>query len=732
MPVVGPALTIQRTYNSLDPQLSGAFGAGWSSVLDMTIRPGQPGDGGSGATEVVTLADGEQVAFGLNADGTYTPPQGQYGTLVPITGGFELVDNTDAIYKFTRSLGSGVYAITELNDPMGHALDLDYSSAGQVTQMTSRASHRSLYLTWSTPSGASSPHVASLSTDPVTSGNSSTAITWQYDYSGDRLTAACNESESGQPCTAYTYQSGSDYPAAVLNSGPRSYWRLNEDSGTTAASSVLANEGTDNGTYTNVVQDEQQSPLAGSPSSVGVAGFEDAYVQVPASLADDASAMSVSLWFNSTATNGVLLSQSADPITGSTTTNPYSPVLYIGSDGALVGGFGDGGSPMSTSAPVNDGNWHNVVLTSDGSTEVMYLDGAKVGAQSAPGTAFIEPYTYLGAGFLGGSYPDEPNQGQTAAATYFYGAMSDVATWDRPLTAAEISGLYTAGTSPAALLTKTTRPSGKIFGQQSYDPVTSDVTSVTDADGGSWTVGAPAVTGSSQVYTAAVEGAEPEDYWRLADTGTTTAVNQVNAGTTTYSNVTQGVSGGPFSDRTVDGFNGSSSYLALPDSLIGPGNQSVSLWFKTTATDGVLLSSSADPVTDSTTPNAFTPNLYVGQDGDLNGEFFYNDAPIETSTPVNDGKWHNVVLAAGADGQTLYLDGKPVGTASGTITGGYSDGEDDVAVGAGFLGGPWADQPYYSTTDPTGYQAFFDGDIAEVAVYPQQLSAGDVTAEWNA
>ncbi len=229
-----------------------------------------------------------------------------------------------------------------------------------------------------------------------------------------------------------------------------------------------------------------------------------------------------------------------------------------------------------------------------------------------------------------------------------------------------------------------------------------------------------------------MKGAQPEDYWRLGDTGTSTAVNQLKAGTATYNNVTQGVSGGPFADTTVDGFNGSSSYLALPNSLIGPGSQSVSLWFKTTATDGVLLSTSADPVTDSTTSNAFTPNLYIGQDGELNGEFFYDDAPISSSSPVNDGKWHNVVLAAGTSGQSLYLDGKLIGTASGTITGGYSDGEDNVAVGTGFLGGVWADQPYYSTTNPTGYQAFFNGDIAEVAVYPQQLSAGNVTTEWNA
>ena len=487
----------------------------------------------------------------------------------------------------------------------------------------------------------------------------------------------------------------------MLNFGPQSYWRLNETSGTTAASSVLANEGTDNGTYAGVSQNVQPGPLAGSPSSVGAAGFDYSYVQLPGSLANEAGSMSVSLWFNTTTANGVLFSQSADTIPTWNTTNPYSPVLYIGASGKLHGGFAGTGTPLVSSAAVNNGNWHNVVLTSNGAQEVLYLDGNQVGSKSVSAISpFVVPYVYLGGGFIGGSYPDEQYSGQSPATVEAYiGAMSDAATWTRPLTAAEVSLMYQVGTHAAPLLTKITRPSGKVFEQASYDPVTAQVRNVTDASGGSWAVGAPADAGSSRKYAAAVLGTAPEDYWRLADTGTTTAVNQFKSGTATYSNVTQGVTGGPFADATVDGFNGSSSYLALPNALIGPGNQSVSLWFKTTATDGVLLSSSADPVTGSTTTSAFTPNLYIGEDGNLNGEFFYGDAPIVTTTPVNDGQWHNVVLAAGTGGQVLYLDGKKVGSKSGTISGGYSDGEVYDAVGTGFLGYLWADQPHYSPTD---------------------------------
>ena len=45
------------------------------------------------------------------------------------------------------------------------------------------------------------------------------------------------------------------HATTVLNAGPQSYWRLNEASGAgTAASAVLANEGSDNATYHDMVE----------------------------------------------------------------------------------------------------------------------------------------------------------------------------------------------------------------------------------------------------------------------------------------------------------------------------------------------------------------------------------------------------------------------------------------------------------------------------------------------
>ncbi|HUN30603.1 MAG TPA: LamG-like jellyroll fold domain-containing protein [Trebonia sp.] len=738
--VVGPALSVQRTYNSLNGTASGAFGTGWTSVFDMSIRPGRLNSDGSAATLIVTYPDGEQVAFGVNpgtSPQTWTSPQGRFGTIaVPSSGGYELVDKNDTTYVMSQSLGSGAYGISSIFDGQFHTLNFTWTG-NEVTKVESAVSQRSLYLTWSLPSGASYPHVATVKTDQVTTGSPSTAITWQYNYSGDQLTGVCNESQSGVPCTQYSYTAGSDYPSAVLDSGPTSYWRLDETSGSTAASSVTANEGADNGTYVNPEFSFGSSPLAGEPSSVAVVGFNgtSSYVQVPSSLGNDGAVRSVSLWFAGNSTSQVLMSQSADPITDSSSSNPYTPIMYIGANGKLEAGFG--GTPLSSTSAVDDYNPHNAVLTANGSTETLYIDGKQVASQSLTTTPFIEPYTYLGAGFLGGSNPNEAHSGSTPAATHFNGAMADAATWSRALTAAEVSAMYGAATTPAALVNQITRPSGKIFEKASYAAATSDVTSLTDSNGGSWTVNTPTVSGTSQVYTSAVKGAQPLDYWRLGDTGTSTAVNQVgNGGTATYSNVTQGVSGGPFADTTVDGFNGTSSYLSLPNSLIQPDNESISLWFKTPAGTGqeVLFSSSANSPASGDTANGFTPNIYIGSDGNLNAEFDDNDSPLITSTPVNDGKWHNVVITADATGdEYLYVDGEPVGSVSGeTLAGGTAEGQDQVFVGTGFLGATWADQTDYSTVNSTGYPSYFTGDIADVAVYPHPVSAGDVTAMWAA
>jgi Domain of unknown function (DUF6531) len=92
----GLSLSMVRTYNSLDPRTSQAFGAGWSSPEDMSLDPDPDGTGAL----ILTLADGQQVRFAKNASGGYAPPQDMYAVVTALSGGgFSVTDQTDTTYR---------------------------------------------------------------------------------------------------------------------------------------------------------------------------------------------------------------------------------------------------------------------------------------------------------------------------------------------------------------------------------------------------------------------------------------------------------------------------------------------------------------------------------------------------------------------------------------------------------------------------------------------------------
>lgn len=870
---VGPKLQVARDYNSRDPRTTGAFGAGWSSVFDAKAIE-QYNTAGAVTSVTVTYPDGSQVGFGKNSDGTYAPPSGRFATFKPATTGYTLTDKNDTTYTFGQSLGSGAYGISAVSDASGRAVDFTWSGA-QITTMTSAVSGRALHLTWSTPTGATGAHVATVYTDPVTGTDATTDLTWKYFYSGDQLGEVCDPKNSGactgastDVATKYAYNAGSQYESAVLDSGPHSLWPFSETSGTTANSAVIANEGNDNATYSNVtlggdafvsgitstsgaamcIDDATSSTTDGNkvqlyncnatnaqnwqvnsnktitvlgkcldaasggttngtlidlytcsgatsqqwtfgangslvnvnsgtclddPTSSQTAGTQlqlytcdntaaqkwthdngpfntstatsattaffdgsSSYATLPNSLVSGASYESISLWFKTTGSSEVLYSYSQDKITGGTTNVPYTPALYVGTDGKLIGSYWTGSTAnyIETSSAVNNGAWHHVVLSGAAATQTMYVDGAAVGTLSGTIALTSQINDYVGAGYIGGGWPDETHSSTTSNtgyASYFKGSIADVAFYTKPLVQADVTGLYNAAKNKAALMTSVTRPSGKTYATVAYDPATSRVTSVTDDNGGTWTLGAPTVTGTSDAYRSAVMGSAPAGYYRLGDAaGSANAYSEVNYGAGTYNNVTLGAAG-PFSDKTAAAFNGTSSYLQLPQTdQVATGPNSVELWFTMAAGStggGVLFDEMGQPIT-SSTPEAqgWDPALYVGTDGRLHGQFWINNISASTviASPglVNDGKWHHVVLAATTTSQTMYLDGNAVGTVSGTLSAtalGY------IYVGAGETDGAW---PFH----PTNTLGYFPGSIAELAFYRAQLSATQVAGHYAA
>ncbi|MFI9384800.1 LamG-like jellyroll fold domain-containing protein [Kutzneria sp. NPDC052558] len=735
----GPALAVTRDYNSRDPRtVDASFGAGWQSVFDAKVTEMATTDNNNNRlllSTVVNYPDGSQVGFGLNPDGSFSAPQGRFAVLraLPNHGGYTLTDKNDTVYTFTMPLNLGTgFALTAITDANGRAQNYTWDSSGQISTVTSATTGRSLHLTWARPTGAGGPHIATVSTDPVTPGQPSTAQTWTYNYTGDNLTSVCAPG-AGTACTKYTYGTTSSYLNTVLDAGPHSYWPLSEPAGAgTAVSAIHANEGNDNGTYKNVTLG-QPGPLTGS-SATG-AGFNgtSSYVQLPTGLSSGWAGSAISMWFKTTATNGILYSYSGSDLTHPSIIGDYVPALYVGSDGKLNAEFAyPGGVPMQSRTPVNDGQWHHVVLQEAGNSQGLYIDSQYIDYRIGNIPLMSNAYRYIGAGYIGGTWPDQPHQSSTdttAWPTYFNGEIADVGLWDKPLPSYPNEHLYAAGQQASALLTSVTRPSGNVHAQISYDPVTSAVSQLTDENGGVWKVGAPTVTGSSQVYRSAVLGSSPTGYYRLGDNvNAAQAFSEVKYPAGTYNAVTLGATG-PFEDATAASFNGSTSWVQLPTSVYSPTPSAASaeLWFSTTKGGGILLGAASVPAGQScpTSGGTCAPMLWVGTDNKLHGGFWTTGggAQLTSSATVTDGKWHHVVLSASATNQTLYLDGQQA--AAGNTTALKLDGSTFLYLGTGTPGGGWAGLPDLAP-------APFTGSVADAAVYHSALSADQVSQHFNA
>ncbi|MFE3874197.1 LamG-like jellyroll fold domain-containing protein [Kitasatospora sp. NPDC059146] len=722
---VGPALTVTRSYNSLDPRTSTLFGAGWTSAFDMQVQPDQDGTG----AVVLTTANGRTGRFGLGSGNVFTPPPGEFASLTKVDAGFDLTAKDGVVYQFHIPSGSA-FALSRVTDAAGHVQDLTYAN-GRLTTVKDTASGRSLHFEWTTDNR----HVAKVYTDPTTGTDWNTAQTWTYTYDSgnpDQLNGVCTPpagTNTTRPCTGYTYTPGSHLRSAVLDAGPSSYWRLGESSGATAASEVIENQGNDNATYS------AQGVTLGTPgpaAAATAATFDGSsgYVTLPQTGLSSSSYMSVGLWFRTTG-SGVLFSYQAENFPGSgTTAGDYTPALYVGQSGKLRGKFWAGSSvPMQSSKAVNDGQWHFAVLSAAGVTQTLYLDGQAQDTLAGPVLAPGERAGAIGGGFTSAWWQDSPFTDFTGRASYFNGSISDVAFYNRTLGAPTVQALWQAGSRPSTELSGLKLPSGKTRLAAAYDTVKDRASQITDGNGGTWKLGNPTVSGSSQEYRGQVMGSQPAGYWRLSESQGIQASNQVysprptpNNGT--YSDVALGAAGPMTGSTGSASFNGSTSWAELPAAYApqsGPGTLGV--WFRT-GSAGVLLSYQSFPVNAPHTQAGlhWNPALYVGTDGKLHAQLWTGDAShtMASAATVNDNKWHFAVLSADSPTtQQLYVDGaQSAGPLTGSIT---PNGVEHVFVGAGAISLGWPAAP----SDDSGH---FNGQIADVMAFPRGLDSGTVTS----
>jgi hypothetical protein len=251
------------------------------------------------------------------------------------------------------------------------------------------------------------------------------------------------------------------YPARVLADGPQSYFRLDENTGPTAYDYV----GGENATYTNVTYwplgyDSQFSPQS-DPTELA-AEFGDA--------APNDYAGNVPPYLNFSTPNGGNAEFSVEAW--------VTEYLYENGGNAIVAlGYGNGGeqfvldtgagttgtlrffvrnaggtvsSATSANKLANDGLWHHVVGVCDeaGGHVYIYLDGTQVGSAGiTAGSGILSSSTPLSIGAR-----QSGNNGNTNYDFQFYGAIDEVAVYQKALTAAQVSAHYYAvGIGPSAL-----------------------------------------------------------------------------------------------------------------------------------------------------------------------------------------------------------------------------------------------------------------------------------------
>jgi peptidoglycan hydrolase CwlO-like protein len=223
----------------------------------------------------------------------------------------------------------------------------------------------------------------------------------------------------------------SPYARTVLNDSPVAYWRLGESSG------LIANDeiGSSDGTYTNSPTLGVSGALTGDANTAvtfpdGVA--PGSYVIVP-SFNVPTSAFSLEAWVKGAFSNGdsgVLGQQTG-----------LGALLYINSVTFVeldISGVQVQYNTSGDASPINNGQWHYLVGTWDGTNARLYLDTVLVAGPTAIGS-----FTSAGAFIIGNYGNDPPIQGP------FDGTIDEPAVYNYALTQTQITRHFNASTLTA-------------------------------------------------------------------------------------------------------------------------------------------------------------------------------------------------------------------------------------------------------------------------------------------
>jgi hypothetical protein len=210
---------------------------------------------------------------------------------------------------------------------------------------------------------------------------------------------------------------------------PSVFYRLAD--GATAAMADSSGHGATGSYFAPDVTLGQPAPLANDPATSTAVNGNTAAHSFPTDLPLNNSARTIEAWVDTTwGGTGYLAGYGSQ-----NTTQGFA--LAVNPSQVYLSGYND---DLSFSSPttINDGSWHFVALSTNGTTATAYVDGTALGTQS-----FNTPLDTLASssGFVVGSAP---------WGGPFLGDEADVAVFPTALTATQIQAQYQASENGAS------------------------------------------------------------------------------------------------------------------------------------------------------------------------------------------------------------------------------------------------------------------------------------------
>lgn len=485
----------------------------------------------------------------------------------------------------------------------------------------------------------------------------------------------CLQTVGGEEIDAGIYATNLTANTLTLPTDYAGYWPLDETNGTVAAD--VSGNG-DNGT----VNGASWNPAGKVDGCLSFDGTDD-YVQVNCDISND---FSIAFWVQTTATGGAgTWRQGEGLVDGSVGAgaNDFGTAL-LGNQFAF--GTGDPDTTLTSTGPINDGQWHYCVATRVQSTGAMqvYVDGSLQASGTGTTNALTAP-THLRFG------------GIQSGGGFFKGKLDEIKTYDRCLGNLEIAALYDDGAAPPAAPTNLTgvTAGGQVTLNWWEAPVASSYNvSRSLTSGGPYTllanvstlsytdtnivpgliyyyvVAAADSAGTGPNSSEAASGAAPILEHRYSFTSDASdSIGDANGtlmGNAQIVNGTVSLPGGTTSGGTND------SYVALPNGIVEADS---SLTIETWLTDNAG-STWAEPWSfgDSSSGPGNAPGTgtsYIGLiphsgEGDFRAAFNNGASEIDVvdptnPLPLNTEQYVVVTYDAPSQTATLYLNGVPVG-----------------------------------------------------------------------